>query len=184
MARGKKQEMGARRKISPLFIGGSVSYFFNKLTCVKKRHMAVYKSISVALCLFSLSGCTDRRPLPGDGTYVIRNDGGGQLISAEADRAVLRLWGGPVVIEGYCNSACLMFTTLSNACLDRDLTLGFHGANVNVGFVGNPQITKYLRNGVKQKFVEEWQFVPFTEIHRISAEDYVRLDPETKICES
>jgi len=120
--------------------------------------------------------------LPGKGTYTIRNDGGGQLISAETDRAVLKLWGGPVVIEGYCNSACLMFTTLDNACLDPDLTLGFHGANVNVGFVGNPQITKYLRNGVKRRFVEEWQHIPFTEIHRITATDYVALDPETRLC--
>ena len=129
-----------------------------------------------------LSGCTDRRPAPSGDVYVIRNDGGGQLISAEADRAMLRLWGGPVQIEGYCNSACLMFTTLPNACLAPDLVLGFHGANVNVGFVGNPQVAKYLRNGVRQKFEEEWQFVPFTEIHRISAAEYVALDPETRIC--
>ncbi|MEL6570869.1 MAG: hypothetical protein AAFQ64_04370 [Pseudomonadota bacterium] len=140
------------------------------------------KKLTLLLALVVLSGCNDRRPLPSGDVYTIRNDGGGQLISAETDRAVLRLWGGPVVIEGYCNSACLMFTTLENACLDPDLTLGFHGANVNVGFVGNPQITKYLRNGVRQKFVDEWQFVPFTEIHRISAQDYVALDPQTKLC--
>ncbi len=140
------------------------------------------KKLTLLLALVVLSGCNDRRPLPSGDVYTIRNDGGGQLISAETDRAVLRLWGGPVVIEGYCNSACLMFTTLENACLDPDLTLGFHGANVNVGFVGNPQITKYLRNGVRQKFVDEWQFVPFTEIHRISAQDYVTLDPQTKLC--
>lgn len=136
------------------------------------------------LAMVVLSGCNDRRPLPSGDVYVIRNDGGGQLISAETDRAVLKLWGGPVVIEGYCNSACLMFTTLENACLDRDLVLGFHGANVNVGFVGNPQITKYLRGGVKRRFVEEWQFIPFTEIHRISAQEYVALDPATKICDA
>lgn len=129
-----------------------------------------------------LVGCNDRRPLPTTGTYIIRNDGGGQLISAETDRAVLRLWGGPVRIEGYCNSACLMFTTLSNACLAPGLKLGFHGANVNVGFVGNPQITKYLRNGVKREFVDKWQHIPFTEIHRITAEEYVQLDPEANIC--
>lgn len=133
-------------------------------------------------CLVALAGCTDRRPLPDGDVYVIRNDGGGQLISAETDRAVLRLWGGPVVIAGYCNSACLMFTTLPNACLAPDLVLGFHGANVNVGFVGNRQVAKYLRNGVRQRFEEDWQFVPFTEIHRITAADYVALDPETQIC--
>lgn len=136
----------------------------------------------ILLSVVLLSACNDRRPLPTTGTYTIRNDGGGQLISAETDRAVLKLWGGPVRIEGYCNSACLMFTTLSNACLAPGLKLGFHGANVNVGFVGNPQITKYLRNGVQRKFVDEWQHIPFTEIHRITAEEYVQLDPEAKIC--
>lgn len=140
------------------------------------------KHVIIAVLCYGLVGCTDRRPLPDGDLYVIKNDGGGQLISAEADRAVLKLWGGPVQIEGYCNSACLMFTTLPNACLDPELTLGFHGANVNVGFVGNPQVSKYLRNGVKRKFDEEWQFVPFNEIHRISAQEYVQLDPETRLC--
>lgn len=136
----------------------------------------------ILLIIPFLAACNDRRPLPTTGTYVIRNDGGGQLISAETDRAVLKLWGGPVRIEGYCNSACLMFTTLPNACLAPGLKLGFHGANVNVGFVGNPQITKYLRGDVKRRFVEEWQHIPFTEIHRITAAEFVRLDPQTKIC--
>ena len=137
------------------------------------------------LLLFSvtlLAACNDQRPLPRGDIHIIRNDGGGQLISAEADRAILKLWNGPVRIEGYCNSACLMFTTLPKACLAPGLMLGFHGANVSVRFVGNPQITKYLRAGVQRKFVEEWQHIPFTEIHRITAEEYVRLDPETKIC--
>lgn len=136
----------------------------------------------VLLSVSLLAACNDRRPLPSGDVYVIRNDGGGQLISAETDRAVLNLWNGPVRIEGYCNSACLMFTTLPNACLAPGLKLGFHGANVNVGFVGNPQITKYLRAGVKRKFVEEWQHIPFTEIHRITAEEYVRLDPAATLC--
>jgi len=142
----------------------------------------MHRFFSVMLLVSLLAACNDRRPLPSGDLYVIRNDGGGQLISAETDRAVLKLWGGAVRIEGYCNSACLMFTTLPNACLVPDLKLGFHGANVNVGFVGNPQVSKYLRNGVKQRFDEEWQFIPFTEIHRISAAEYVRLDPETRLC--
>ena len=140
------------------------------------------KFLNALIAMVVLVGCNDRRPLPSGDVYVIRNDGGGQLISAETDRAILRLWGGEVRIEGYCNSACLMFTTLENACLAPDLTLGFHGANVNVGFVGNPQITKYLRNGVKQRFVDEWQHIPFTEIHRITAREYIALDPETQLC--
>ena len=148
---------------------------------VDVKRLCVRIMLSVLL-LLGLAACNDRRPLPQGDTYVIRNDGGGQLISAEADRAVLRLWSGPVEIEGYCNSACLIFTTLDNACLDPELILGFHGANITVGFVGNPQVSKYLRNGIKQKFDDEWQHIPFTEIHRITAQEYVALDPQTRIC--
>ena len=58
----------------------------------------------------SLVACTDRRPEPTTEPYVIRRDGGGQLISAEADRAMLLAWGGRVEIRGYCHSACIIFT--------------------------------------------------------------------------
>ena len=44
-------------------------------------------------------------------------------------------------------------------------------------------MAKYMRNGVRKKYLEEWQFIPPTEIHRITAEEYVALDPETKLCE-
>jgi hypothetical protein len=50
---------------------------------------------------------------------------------------------------------------------------------VNVGFVGNPQMAKYLRGRIKQQFLAEWQFVPNTDIHLVSARDYVALDPQT-----
>lgn len=129
-----------------------------------------------------LGACTDRREPPGAEPYIIRNDGGGQLISAEADRAMLFAWGGRVEIRGYCRSACLMFTTLPNACLHPRARLGFHGANVNVGPIGNQQMAKYMRNGIREKYLAEWQHIPFTEIHTITAREYVALDPQTKIC--
>lgn len=130
----------------------------------------------------TLVACNDRRPPPTEEPYIIRRDGGGQLISAEADRAMLLAWGGQVEIRGYCRSACIIFTTLPNACLGRHLKLGFHGANVNVGPIGNEQMAKYMRGGVRQKYLSEWQYVPFTEIHEITAREYVALDTKTKLC--
>ena len=132
----------------------------------------------------SLVACTDRRPEPTTEPYVIRRDGGGQLISAEADRAMLLAWGGRVEIRGYCNSACVIFTTLPNACLGPRLDIGFHGSNVNVGPIGNEQMAKYMRGGVKRRYLEEWQHIPHTEIHKITAEEYVRLDPRSRICDT
>ena len=130
----------------------------------------------------SLVACTDRRPEPTTEPYVIRRDGGGQLISAEADRAMLLAWGGRVEIRGYCHSACIIFTTLPNACIGPRLTIGFHGSNVNVGPIGNQQMAKYMRNGVRRMYLNEWQKIPPDDIHIISAREYVRLDPETKLC--
>lgn len=126
--------------------------------------------------------CTDRRPPPTAEPYVIHRDGGGQLISAEADRAMLLEWGGRVEIRDYCRSACVIFTTLPNACLGPASTIGFHGSNVNQGPIGNQQMARYLRGGIKAKYLAEWQFIPPTEIHMISAREYVKLDPQTKIC--
>lgn len=130
----------------------------------------------------ALSACNDRRPAPTGEPYIIRRDGGGQLISAEADRAMLLAWGGRVEIRGHCNSACVIFTTLPNACLGRGVEIGFHSSNINLGPIGNPQMAKYLRGGVKRRYLQEWQFIPHTDIHRITAQEYVALDPQTRIC--
>ncbi len=127
--------------------------------------------------------CTDRRPPPVAEPYVIDNDGGGQLISAEADRADLLAWGGRVEIRGFCRSACVIFTTLPNACLDRDAYVGFHGSNVNTGPIGNDQMTRYLRAKAQARYVADWQFIPPSAIHKISAAAYANLDPQIRICD-
>ena len=130
----------------------------------------------------ALDACTDRRPPPTSEPYTIRRDGGGQLISAEADRQMLLEWGGRVEIRNYCYSACVIFTTLPNACIGPNLRIGFHGSNVNVGPIGSQQMAKYLRGKAKRRYLEEWQFIPPTDIHIITAAEYVALDPRVKIC--
>ena len=79
-------------------------------------------------------------------------------------------------------SACVIFTTLPNACLGAGASVGFHGSNVNAGPIGNQQMARYLRGEAKRRFVAEWQYIPTTEIHKIKAVDYVKLDPQVKIC--
>ena len=133
--------------------------------------------------LIILAACTDQRAGPVKGErYIISKDGGGQIISALSDRARLLLWAGPVEIRDYCASACVIFTTLPNACIDPAARIGFHSSTVNVGFVGNPQMARYMRGGVKERFLAEWQFVPPDQIHWISAQDYVTLDPKSRLC--
>lgn len=134
------------------------------------------------ISLILLISCSDQRPAPTHEPYVIRRDGGGQLISAEADRLRLKIWGGQVEIRGYCASACVIFTTLPNACIGRGARIGFHGANINLGPIGNAQMARYLRGQVLENFINEWQFIPMAGMHWVPARDYVLLDPEVKIC--
>lgn len=128
------------------------------------------------------SGSARAPQLDATGKHVIRNHKGGRIIVVEAQRRQLLNWGGPVRIEGFCNSACVILTTLPNACLAPKARIGFHSASINFGPVGNAQLARYLRNGVRQQFLEDWQFVPNDDLHRITAERYVALDPETRLC--
>ncbi len=116
------------------------------------------------------------------GVHIVRNHGGGRIISVEAQRRRLLDWGGPVEIRGFCNSACVILTTLPNACVAPRSRIGFHSSNINFGPVGNAQIARYLRGGVRKKFLEEWQFVPHSDIHHIWGERYAELDRQTKVC--
>ncbi|WP_458789977.1 hypothetical protein [Yoonia sp. MH D7] len=138
--------------------------------------------LCTVLAMFVATACNDRRDAPVDVPHIIRNDGGGQLISAEADRARLLAWGKPVEIHGTCASACVIFTTLPNACVRPDARIGFHGSNVNIGPIGNQQMARYMRGAAKTRYLAEWQYIPPTEIHWIDAQEYQRLDPDVKLC--
>ena len=146
--------------------------------------MTLTKATSWMVAVLALCGCLQQRNAPKGSVYEIIDDGGGQILAAEADRARLAAWGGPVEIGGYCNSACVIFTTLPNACLQPDAVIGFHAANLNLGPVGNAQITRYLRAGVRQRWLSDWQFVPNDDIHHITARRYVRLDPQARLCDA
>ena len=139
--------------------------------------------LCTVLAMFLTTACTDRRPAPTSEPYDILRDGGGQIISAEADRARLLAWGGQVRIREYCASSCVIFTTLPNACIGPSARIGFHGSNVNVGPIGNQQMAKYLRGEVKARYLAEWQHIPQTGMHWVKARDFVKLDPLVKICE-
>lgn len=138
--------------------------------------------LCTVLALFLTTACNDRRPAPTTEPYTIRRDGGGQLISAEADRLRFLSWGKEIKIRGYCASACVIFTTLPNACIGKGARIGFHGSNINMGPIGNPQMAKHLRGEAKRMYLAEWQFIPQDDMHWVSARDYKKLDPLVRIC--
>ena len=87
----------------------------SKLGNHKANNMSLLKNMAksltikgAALALLVLSACTAQRDFElGSPPVVIYNDGGGQLISAEADRLKLLQSGVAVEIRGYCASACV-----------------------------------------------------------------------------
>ena len=155
-----------------------------------KMPLAFMIVLFLLVALLILPSCTDRREgtsapdlqALGDAPYVIRGDGGGQLISAQADRFALESWGGPVEIRGKCRSACTIFITLPNACIGKGSTIGFHGSNVNVGPIGWRQMHRYYRGDMADIYKAEWRHIPSNEIHDITAQEAKRLDPLINIC--
>lgn len=132
--------------------------------------------------LLALAGCVDRRAAPLVEPYVIEGDNGGQVISAVADRQRLEAWGGAVEIRGQCASACVIFATLPNACIAPDAVLQFHGAYVAGTDIMLPAdvLAPYMRGEVRRRYEQDWSRTKaFVDV---PARDYIRLDPEARLC--
>ena len=136
-----------------------------------------------------LAGCTpdatvSPAPPAKAAPLIIRNDDGGNVTGYIARRNQLAASGRRVEFHGYCASACTLLVTIPNACLAPDARLGFHAPH----FIGsgkpapilNPLMARYYRGGVLAKWTAVWS--KSTQMQMISARDYVRLDPETKLC--
>lgn len=115
---------------------------------------------------------------------VIADNRGGNVLAMIQRRNELERWGGPVEIRGYCGSACTMLITLPNACLGPNASVGFHAPRLPGTTIIPPHVdaimANYYRNGIKARWNREWKHS--LEIRRISAREYVRLDPQTRLC--
>lgn len=116
---------------------------------------------------------------------IIRDNHGGNVIATIQRRNQLERRGAPVRVEGYCGSACTLFITMPNACLARDATVGFHAPRIPNTTIIPPAVDQimgnYYRNGILARWNGEWK--NSLKIHKISAQEYVRLDPETRFCD-
>lgn len=123
---------------------------------------------------------------PTAGKTIIENNKGGNVVQMMAYRSQLANSGQTVEIRGVCNSACTMLTTLPNACLAPNASIGFHaprlpGTTVIPPIVDQLMATTY-RNGIRARWYNEWRHS--LEIKSITAREYVALDPMTKLCSS
>lgn len=125
------------------------------------------------------------RPGPsGAPPIVIMNDRGGNVLQAIARREELRASGRPVEVRGYCRSACTIYISLPNACLAPDATVGFHAPRVAGTQIIPPLVDQivadFYRGGIRRMWLSEWRHS--REMVKISAAEFVRLDPQTRLC--
>ena len=143
--------------------------------------------IGLALTLAACVATTTAPPVeaaPRGKPIVIANNRGGNVIEMVQYRNKLAASGRPVEIRGYCGSACTILITMPNACLAPDGTVGFHAPRIPGTTIIPPLVdqlmAQYYRNGILRKWNSDWKHS--LNMHKISARQYVALDPQTRLC--
>ncbi|WP_282602382.1 hypothetical protein [Paracoccus sp. PARArs4] len=121
------------------------------------------------------------------GRYIdVWNDKGGNVLQMVQRRQELAKSGKTVRIRGYCRSACTILTTLPNACLGPGSRIGFHAPRIPNTQIIPPYVDQimgnFYRGGVRDRWFGGWN--RSLDMQVISAREYVRLDPQTRICDS
>lgn len=117
---------------------------------------------------------------------VIHNNKGGNVLLAASRREQMAQSGRPVEIRGYCWSACTMFLTMPNACLAPDARVGFHAPRIPNTTIIPPIVDQIMARYYRGKILEKWQseWRGSLKMHKMSAREYVALDPQTRLCAS
>lgn len=153
------------------------------------RRAAILALIALPACAASPSAtvATASQPQQVAATaepIVIHDNRGGNVVQMIARRNELEASGRPVRISGRCNSACTMLITLPNACLDPDASVGFHAPRLPGTEIIPPIVDQLMamhyRGGILERWNAEWRHS--LKIQSISAREYVRLDPQTRLC--
>lgn len=123
-------------------------------------------------------------PAPSGAPIIITDDAGGNVMAMMNRRNQLGSSGRPVEIRGYCRSACTMLITLPNACLAADATVGFHAPRLPGTTIIPPLVDEIMastyRAGILERWNRDWKHS--IDMQKISAAEYVRLDPQTRLC--
>ncbi|WBU63756.1 hypothetical protein [Paracoccus aerodenitrificans] len=140
-----------------------------------------YAVLALVVALPSVSGAE----ILDYGTHIeVVNHRGGNVLEMVGMRSRLERSGKEVRIRGYCRSACTMLLTMRNACIAGDAAVGFHAPRIPNTNIIPPYVDQvmgyYYRGGILEKWNSEWKYS--LDMHKISAEDYVKLDPQARIC--
>lgn len=114
------------------------------------------------------------------------NNRGGNVLQMVQTRQELAASGRTVRIRGYCRSACTILTTMPNACLGPHARIGFHAPRIQGTRIIPPYVDQimgnFYRGGIRDRWFGGWN--RSMDMQVITARDYVRLDPQTRICPS
>ena len=146
-------------------------------------YLAPLLSAVLALMLAS----TAQANIVDRGQFIdVMNDRGGNVVDMTQTRSRLENSGKTVRIRGYCRSACTMLITMRNACLGPGARVGFHAPRIPNTSIIPPYVDQimgsYYRNGIRDRWFGGWN--RSLDMTVISAQEYVRLDPQTRICDS
>lgn len=119
-------------------------------------------------------------------TLDIMNNSGGNVVEAIQRRSQLERYPGLIRIRGYCRSACTIYLTMKNACLGDRASVGFHAprlpdTNIIPPLVGD-LMGQFYRGEIRRRWYADWQYS--LNMHRMSAAEYKRLDPQVRLCGS
>ena len=114
------------------------------------------------------------------------NNRGGNVLQMVQTRQELASSGRTVRIRGYCRSACTILTTMPNACLGPGARIGFHAPRIQGTQIIPPYVDQimgnFYRGGIRDRWFGGWN--RSMEMQVITARDYVRMDPQARICDS
>ncbi|MDN5568511.1 MAG: hypothetical protein L0G27_07160 [Paracoccus sp. (in: a-proteobacteria)] len=142
---------------------------------------------ALTLALLTLTPFTAQAETRNAGRFIdVWNDRGGNVLQMVQTRQKLDSTGKEIRIRGYCRSACTMLTTLPRACLGPGATIGFHAPRIQGTQIIPPYVDQimgnYYRNGIRDRWFAGWN--RSLDMQVITAQDYVRLDPQARICDS
>lgn len=140
--------------------------------------------LSLVALLAALPASGHAQIVERGGFIDVMDHRGGNVLQMVQLRERLGRSGKTVRIRGYCRSACTILTTLPNACLGKQARIGFHAPRLPNTRIIPPMVDEimgnFYRNGIRDRWFGGWN--RSLDMTVLSARDYVRLDPQSRIC--
>ncbi|WP_373945963.1 hypothetical protein [Paracoccus marcusii] len=152
---------------------------------MKPRRLALI--LAAALTIATPALAQQPQGIQRAGEFIdVWNNRGGNVLEMVQTRQELASSGRTVRIRGYCRSACTILTTMPNACLGPQARIGFHAPRIQGTQIIPPYVDQimgnFYRGGIRERWFGGWN--RSMEMKIISAREYVRLDPQARICGS